>query len=205
MEDTSKRTQTVSSIPYYEKNARLFYERSINVDQSALHKRFLEQLNPSVGILDVGCGVGRDARIFEELGHHVTALDGSQKMVDFASQILKEPARVMLYEDMDFSEEFDGVWAAAALIHVSPHDLKDVLNRIYRALKPGGILFANFMHGKGEYTSEERTFYYMTEDSLRHYLEGQFNLIDVWTTEARSSKFAHSPDKMWLNVLAKKH
>lgn len=194
----------MSSIAYYNKNAQIFYERTINGCASELRERFLAQLKPSVRILDVGCGVGSEARFFEELGHHITAFDGSEEMIKLANQILKEPASLMFFQDMNFSEEFDGIWAAASLIHVPTHELKDVINRICRALKPGGIFFANFKHGEGEYTQEERTFYYMTETSLRYYLADQFKIIDIWTTEDHSSNFAHSPDKMWLNMLARK-
>ena len=93
---------------------------------------------------------------------------------------------------------------SSLLIHVPPHELKDIISRIWKALKPEGIFFANFKHGEGEYTQEERTFYYMTETSLRPYLADQFKIIDIWTAENRSSHFAHSPDKLWLNVLGKK-
>lgn len=110
----------------------------------------------------------------------------------------------MRFQEMNFSEEFDGIWAAASLIHVPKSELKDVMSRIGRALKPKGIFFVNFKHGEGEYTQEERTFYYMTEVSLRPYLADQFEIIDTWTTEDLSSIFAHSPDKLWLNVLARK-
>ncbi|MDP1975918.1 MAG: class I SAM-dependent methyltransferase, partial [Alphaproteobacteria bacterium] len=83
--------------------------------------RFLAQLPLSSKILDAGCGVGRDAHVFENLGHKVTAFDGSFEMVKLANQILKEPAKLMLFQDIDFSEEFDGVWAVASLIHVPKH------------------------------------------------------------------------------------
>lgn len=120
-EEDENKKKTSSSVVYYNKNASIFYERTINANFSSLYDQFLNHLNPSARILDVGCGVGRDAHFFEKRGHPVTAFDGSKEMVNFANKILKEPAKVMLFEEMDFSEEFEGVWAAASLIHV-PHD-----------------------------------------------------------------------------------
>jgi SAM-dependent methyltransferase len=194
----------MSSIAYYNKNAQLYYERTIKGCRLEFRERFLAQLKPGGRILDVGCGTGREARFFEELGYDVTAFDGSEEMIKFASQILKKPPLLMRFQDMNFSKEFDGIWAAASLIHIPPHELKNVISRVRRALKPEGIFFANFKHGEGEFTQEERTFYYMTETSLRPYLADQFKIIDLWTAENRSSHFAHSPDKLWLNVLGRK-
>lgn len=194
----------MSSIAYYNKNAQLYSERTVNGCRLEFRERFLAQLKPGIKILDVGCGAGREAHFFEELGFDVTAFDGSEEMIKLARQILKKPPFLMRFQDMNFSEEFDGIWAAASLIHVPPHELKDIISRIGRALKPEGIFFANFKHGEGEYTQEERTFYYMTEESLRPYLTDQFKIIDIWTAENRSSHFAYSPDKLWLNVLGKK-
>ncbi|MBX9620903.1 MAG: class I SAM-dependent methyltransferase [Alphaproteobacteria bacterium] len=194
----------MSSITYYNKNAQIYSKRTVNGCRLEFRERFLAQLKPGVRILDVGCGVGREARFFEELGYDVTAVDGSEEMIKLASQILKKPPLFMRFQDMNFSEEFDGIWAAASLIHVPSHELKDIISRIWKALKPEGIFFANFKHGEGEYTQEERTFYYITETSLRPYLADQFKIIDIWTAENRSSHFAHSPDKLWLNVLGRK-
>ncbi|MBY0272872.1 MAG: class I SAM-dependent methyltransferase [Alphaproteobacteria bacterium] len=194
----------MSSITYYNKNAQLYSERTVDGCRLEFRERFLAQLKPGAKILDVGCGVGREARFFEELGYDVTAFDGSVEVIKLASQILRKPPFLMRFQDMNFSEEFDGIWASASLIHVPPHELKNVITRIWKALKPEGIFFANFKHGEGEFTQEERTFYYMMEASLRPYLADQFKIIDIWTAENRSSHFAYSPDKLWLNVLGRK-
>jgi SAM-dependent methyltransferase len=200
---------SVTSIPFYNQNAELFYQRVANPSKNlaSYYERFLPQLRPSSRVLDVGCGIGRDSQYFESLGHDVTAIDGSEEMVEFSNKILKKPAKLMLFEEMDFREEFDGVWATAAFIHVPGNELLDVLVRVHKALKPGGLFFFNFKHGQGEYIDplERRTFYYMTEDPLRGYLNGIFEVIDIWRTDDFSSSVAHSPDKMWLNALVRKN
>jgi len=194
----------MSSIPYYDKNAQAFHDRTINANMSESHDLFLELMVPSGNILDVGCGVGRDAHYFEKHGYAVSAFDGSVEMVRLANQILKNPAKQMFFDEMDFTEEFDGAWAAASLIHVPNKELTDIIKHIHKALKPGGIFLASFKHGDGEFTHEERTFYYMTDSGIRPYLEGLFEVIKIWTTEDRTSKVAPSPDKKWLNVLVRK-
>ena len=194
-----------SSIPYYNQNAELFYKRTINSDMSENYQRFLFRLgSPPRVILDLGCGVGRDARYFENLGYNVSAIDGAEAMVKYANAILKKPARLMLFREMNFANEFDGIWAAASLIHTPQEALEDVIDRIGRALRPNGIFFATFKHGKGEYTQEERTFYYMTEESMCEYLAKGFEVLEIWKTEDKTSSVAHSPDKTWLNILVRK-
>ena len=42
---------------------------------------------------------------------------------------------------------FDGVWACASLLHVEKDRLPDVLKKITRALKGGGVLYASFKYG----------------------------------------------------------
>lgn len=200
---------SVTSIPFYNKNAELFAQRVAvpSKNLASYYERFLPPLAPSSKILDIGCGIGRDSKHFEDLGHLAFAIDGSEEMVLAANKILKNPARLMLFEELNFNEEFDAIWAAAAFIHVPGNELSDVLDKAFNALKPGGLFFFNFKHGQGEYTDpvEGRTFYYMTEQPIRRYLE-KYNpeIIDIWTTDDFSSSVAHSPDKKWLNILIRK-
>ena len=207
-EDTQAVSRSVASIAFYDEQAQVFYDRvkAPSKNLASYYAKFLPLLSPGSRILDLGCGIGRDSQYFESLGHCVTAIDGSKEMVRFANAILKVPARVMLFSEVDFEGEFDAVWAAASLIHIPRDELGDILDRVYRALKPGGIFFLNFKHGTGEYTDpvEKRTFYYMTRDPIQTYLTEGFDIIEIWTTEDFSSCVAHSPDKMWLNILARK-
>ena len=75
-----------STIEYYNKNSSEFISRTIDVDMSEAYDNFLKLL-PGVGsILDAGCGSGRDAKKFAELGFAVSAFDASEEMVKHATQ-----------------------------------------------------------------------------------------------------------------------
>jgi ubiquinone/menaquinone biosynthesis C-methylase UbiE len=54
----------MSSIGYYDKNSKDFYDRTINIDVQDLYKRFLKYIPQGGRILDTGCGVGRDSKFF---------------------------------------------------------------------------------------------------------------------------------------------
>lgn len=167
------------TLGYYNQNSAIFYERTINVDFSPYYNKFLPFIPDGGSILDVGCGVGRDAHYFEKLDYKVLAIDGSEEMVRLSNEILSRPAERVLFQDISYHEEFDGVWAAASLIHVPDHELQEILGKLHTSLKQGGVLLATFKHGSGHYTQEGRTFYYMREDVLRPKLEGMFEVLDV--------------------------
>ena len=45
---------------------------------------------------------------------------------------------------MTFTEEFDGVWASASLLHCPRKQIPNVLKRIHSALKPDGIAYLSY-------------------------------------------------------------
>jgi SAM-dependent methyltransferase len=51
-------------------------------------------------------------------------------------------------EGLDYTQEFDGVWANASLLHTPREGLPNVIRRIHAALKPGGLLYASFKSGE---------------------------------------------------------
>lgn len=53
----------------------------------------------------------------------------------------------MYFQDLNFDNEFDGVWACASLLHVEKGELPDILVKITKALKGGGILYVSFKYG----------------------------------------------------------
>ncbi len=62
---------------------------------------------------------------------------------------------------------YDGIWASASLLHVKEADLKDVMSRLKRLLKAGGILYASFKEGNFERIKDGRFFHDMTEEKCK--------------------------------------
>jgi len=48
---------------------------------SAIHERFLQAIPAGGNILDAGCGSGRDAKAFKELGYRIIAFTASRELV----------------------------------------------------------------------------------------------------------------------------
>lgn len=94
-------------------------------------------------VVDIGCGVGRDARMFRKYGFDYLGIDASPKMIDVArKQVKAAKFRVMNFYRLNFpADSFDGFWAAASLLHVPKNRVAKVLQQIKRILKNKGVGF----------------------------------------------------------------
>lgn len=193
----------MSSIDYYNKNSQNFYERTINADLQDAYQKFLGYLPKEGCILDAGCGVGRDSKFFLSKGYEVLPFDGSLEMVKLTSNLLGKDALHMLFQDIYFSSEFDAVWANASLLHVPYENLREVIEGFHKALLPSGILYASFKYGTSMRRTEDRIFFDMDEASIEPYLKELFVPLEIWKSVDTRSTVAPSPDKSWLNFIAR--
>jgi 2-polyprenyl-3-methyl-5-hydroxy-6-metoxy-1,4-benzoquinol methylase len=190
-----------SSIDYYNKNAQSYIERTFHVEMESCRHRFLQHLAPGAKILDAGCGSGRDAVAFTKKGYDVLGFDASVAMVKYVRETLHLPVVQGFFQEMEFSELFDGIWASASLVHVMPSDLSDVLHRFWKALKPDGIIAISFKDGQGVHKEIDRTFTYMDKKSLSLYLK-DFYVLDEWHHIPKAG--INLVPCRWLNVVARK-
>lgn len=193
----------MDSIEYYNKYAAKVYEDTINVDMSEIMREFLDQLEEGDTILDLGCGSGRDSLAMYELGYDVTPLDASEEMCKLAEIHTGLDVLQMTYDEMEFEDVFDGIWACGSLIHVPKNEMPEILGRLADALCAHGILYISVKKGDYEGFRGERYFCDYTADSLTAMIEktGLFEILKVWETDdVRSSH----PDTEWVNLLAKK-
>ena len=192
-----------STLQYYENHAMEFSSGTTVADMSNARSRFLNLLQPSTYILDLGCGSGRDAKAFLDAGYQVDAVDGSSKLCRIASEYTGIPVRQMLFQDLDFVETYDGIWACASILHLPEKELKVTLHRIQRALKPGGILYTSFKYGTYEGLKNGRYFTDFTEETLIVFwseIKG-LRIIDTWITgDVRPGR----EEERWINLLARR-
>lgn len=109
----------------------------------------------------------------------------------------------MTFEDLSFSNEFDGIWTCASLLHVPKDQMPAVLKKLADALKENGILYASFKYGNGEYVNKGRLFTSYDKASFEKLVSRKPNLkvVKMWLTEDVRPDRA---GEMWLNVLLKK-
>ena len=146
---------------------------------------FLSYLDKNSKILDMGCGTGRDSKYFKELGHIVKSIDGSLEMCKIASNLLNEEVEQLNFLDIDYKEEFDGVFACASLLHLSNEDLLVVLKKISNALKENGILYTCFKYGDSTRVDKGRFYNDMNEEKFINILTNveDLKILKTWITE----------------------
>jgi len=165
---------------------------------------FIAQLPSQATVLDLGCGAGGDTRALIEAGLTVTAIDGSPELAREAEKRIGHAVRVLLFENLDYVEAFDGIWANASLLHVPRAGLLNVLARVYRALKPGGLLYASFKSGGTEGRDSLGRYYnYLNGDELTALLDtaGAWASIDL--KEGRGTGY-DGTETGWVIVFARK-
>lgn len=190
------------TIEYYNNNSQDFFESTVNADMAEQYKMFEKYLPQGARILDLGCGSGRDSKYFLDKGYAITAIDGSEELCQLAREYTGLEVLQMFFEDLDFENEFDGIWACASLLHVPSERLEGVLKKVIDVLVPEGILYISFKYG--DYSGERngRMFTDLDEEMLRE-LIGKIpgcEIVEVGTSEdARADR-----EDVWLNAVVKK-
>lgn len=188
---------------YYNEHASVYYEDTVDLDMTEILEQFVEQLPESAAVLDLGCGSGRDSLFFIEKGFDVTSIDGAKELCELAEIHIGQDVICMQFEDLEFNEVFDGVWACASLVHFPKSELGEILNRIVRSLKPEGILYMSFKYG--EFAGERNGLYYSEyrtkelKELIGHHKE--LELLDIFKTDDVRTDRA---GQQWINVFAKK-
>lgn len=193
----------MDSIDYYNRYAVPYYEETVDVDMTEVIEPFMELLPENAEVLDLGCGSGRDTIVLEERGFYVTPMDGSEEMCKLAEINTDQEVLQMTYDEMEFDDVFDGIWACAALVHLTDDEMCEIMKKLIQALKADGILYFSVHKGDRDGIYNGRYFRDYTRKELSDLMEEfpELELINMWTTQdARSGK----SDGQWLNVLAKK-
>ena len=141
------------TLEHYNQHAEDFWEgtRDHNVSQNiAALLQSIEGELPFT-ILDFGCGPGRDLKVFAELGHVAIGLEGAAHFAVMARAYSGCEVWQQDFLKLDLPDnQFDGVFANAALFHVPSRELPRVLQELHTSLKPGGVLFSSNPHGHNE-------------------------------------------------------
>jgi 2-polyprenyl-3-methyl-5-hydroxy-6-metoxy-1,4-benzoquinol methylase len=188
-------------LSWYDTNASKFCDDTYEVDMSHLHQSFLRHLPKDARILDAGCGSGRDAKIFHDLGYRVTAIDASKEMVRSANKLTGLSIIHMPFSDMKWKSTFDGIWACASLLHVQNSEINGIFSLFANALRPKGVWYMSFVKGTGEREDVSGRHYTDFEpESLSRLLANHPELLimDIWIT---SDNRPDHKDKFWTNAI----
>lgn len=159
--------------------------------QKRMISEFVDRLAGERSVLDIGCGVGFNLKLLEELGVSVSGVDISQEMLRYASQ---RCPNARLYHsslaEFEIKERFDGV-VMEAFIHLFPEfKVRDVLEKVKVLLKPEGIgtltttrsdhSYEGFFAKEEDYPQSERRFrrFWKPESLVYTMQEAGFKILE---------------------------
>jgi len=131
------------------------YDKLMNTLSFGLYRGFIARAVKNMGvlgsdhILDLGCGTGRNAKMitsYLSANGKITGLDISELMEQqfldkFGGDERAQFIRQRIDIDFDLKQQFDKILISFVL-HGFPHEIRqNVLNNVYKHLKPGGSFF----------------------------------------------------------------
>lgn len=174
--------------------------------------RFASLLPQDARVLDAGCGSGQKARFFQDRGARVLGIDFSEKLLEIARQTATaSDFRLLDLRDIrTLSEQFEGVFAQASLLHIPKTETFSVIEGMVSRLVPRGLLYiAVKAQRRGgpeeEIVTEndygydyERYFSYYTMDEMQAYVDRLgLSIVHAEVSQA-SSRIG------WMQIIARK-
>ncbi len=101
------------------------------------------------------------------------------------------------FSDVDELEKYNGIWASATLIHLSPEEFEDAILKLCFALKEGGILYFSLKASADEKNEKDtRKFFYHEQSRVLEMLSKlSMEQLEIWENEGRkqgqTSKFVN--------------
>jgi SAM-dependent methyltransferase len=191
------------TLQYYDGHAAEYAESTRGADMKYAYERFQFYLPKEGKILDLGCGSGRDALYFKNLGFEVDAADGSAEMVKQAAEWTGLPVRQMDFSELDARQEYQGIWACASLLHCRREELDAIIEKMLDALVWEGVFYASFKFGDFEGMRDGRWYTDMTIEKLAKLLLTKKNCLplECWKShDVRKDRYS----EMWLNCIVRK-
>ncbi|MES2971614.1 MAG: class I SAM-dependent methyltransferase [Patescibacteria group bacterium] len=156
-------------------------------EEFAIH---VEKLFPRLAqVLDLGCGVGRDAIYFAKHDHTVLGVDFSEEIIRRNREIF--PAPNLQFATLDFSKKlpysstsYDVVYAYLSLQYFDDVTTRSIVFEIARVLKSGGLLCFVCKSTKdlhyGDGTEIEPNYFVSTKGRIRRFFTSEYtkDLLD---------------------------
>ena len=187
---------------YYEENSKKYIIDTFDSDMSHLYYFFEKHLKKAkIRILDIGVGSGRDSLYFQNKRYEVSSLEPVKEFCEYGKTIGLKNILNIKVEEMEFSDEFDAIWACASLLHIPSKNIVEVFNKCYKALKNNGLMYCSFKYGTFEGVRDGRYFLDLNEERLNEIIKlTGFKILELEITNDVNGRNKIN----WLNVILKK-
>jgi ubiquinone/menaquinone biosynthesis C-methylase UbiE len=156
-----------------------------------LAQEVVAAMKPGDSLLELGCGVGSDARFFASKGLKVLATDFSKEVIEQDKQEGETPELTFAVLDISQSfsypdQSFEIVYAYLALHYFTGVVTRNIFKEIHRVLKPGGKVYftckstTDPLYGQGKqlepdmYECDGHVRHFFSEAYAREILKGHF-------------------------------
>lgn len=198
----------MQTIDAYERSARECVARwnKRRRRRPSLLVEWLEYLPSGTRLLDLGCGGGRDAGDLLLRGYRVVGVDRSSALLSAGRRryrslpLVRADLRQLPFQ----TTSFDGLWAAASLMHLPKPDARRIMADLCKLVRPGGLFAATVTHGtKSRLVTDGwvpgRYFARWKRDELaRAVRRAGWTILELKVVANRERK------GRWLNLLAQK-
>ena len=159
------------TIDVYNKNAAEYANLDIDKVSLKAYRDFSNALPKNGLVLDYGCGPGYFAKKFLADGFKVDAFDASEKMIEIASIETQVNWWVADFKSFRATKLYDGIWANFSLLHAPKKEIIQLIQTIFKSLKPHGLFSVGLKLGTGEKRDRiGRKYSYFEENEIRNIL-----------------------------------
>jgi SAM-dependent methyltransferase len=204
VEEAAREIPGRSTIDFYQRNAVVYAQSTYDLSLQTEIERFVMNVAPPGQVLDVGCGGGRDLLALRQAGLCPTGLELSARLAKIASHHSGCPVVVGDLRHPPFVDaSFQGLWAAASLLHLDRHEMLPVLRRLRQLLEPGAAFFASMKMGTGcEVAPDGRLFTYFIPEEWSALLRAT-GFADIRIATEVVDGRAGSRASAWLQSLSR--
>jgi SAM-dependent methyltransferase len=147
-------------------------------------------LKPGAEILDLGCAGGDQLKLFARKGYRVTGIDFVPSLIDYAKIAFAKEGLTgdLIVDDMRnirYQNRFHLVTMLSGTFgYFDDAGNKEMLEKIYRGIKPGGMAFIDYLPLEKHCQSGHTRNWYP--------IEGGYNLSENWFDAPTSTMRSHS-------------
>ena len=180
------------------------YRKNYGFTRSELNRRFLDDMDRAMRILEVGSNIGNQLLCLQKMGF--TSLYGIE-LQSYAVELAKSRTKgINLIQgeasDIPFKDGFfDMVFTSGVLIHISPSNLPSVLNEIHRCTRNYIFGFEYFSDVTQEITYRGNSDLLWKADFAGIYLE---LFDDLWLQKEERIKYMQNENVDTMYLLQKK-